>query len=166
MKYSKEATETHLLSCQYKDCLQLVSVCLHTEGGKGALFCNKETCLNLDRIEKTLRRSMPQATMDFTIGLSQTLRKEQMLLVELRFYYKSPKNIGKQEILDKINHSKDLLAGSTIHPNYIFIFKENVCCQARSHFNRLFSGRKTPCLIMTEEELYEQFFKHKSGEQH
>lgn len=156
MKYSKEVTETHRLSCQHKDCLQLISDCFTQEGGKGNLFCQNETCINLDKIEKKQHKNSPQATMDITIGIEASSKK--MLLVELRFNYKNPKNIGKQEILDKIVHSKDLLSDCAVHSEYIFIFKENVKNQARSHFNRLFIGKKTPCIIMTEDEFHHYFF--------
>lgn len=156
MKYSKEVTETHRLGCLHKDCLQLISSCFKDEGGKGILFCQNETCINLDKIEKKQHKSSPQATMDITIGIEDSSKK--MLLVELRFNYKNPKNIGKQEILNKIDHSKALLSGCAVHPEYIFIFKENFKNQARSHFNRLFTGKKTPCIIMTEEEFHHFFF--------
>lgn len=155
MKYSKEVTETHSLSCLHKDCLQLIADCLKAEGGRGILF-DHETCINLDKIEKKQRKSKPQATMDLTMGI-KTASKE-MLLVELRFNYKNPKNIGKQDILDKILHSKELLSDCIIHSEYIFIFKENVKNQARNHFNRLFIGKNIPCLIMTEEEFHHHFF--------
>lgn len=158
MKYSKSLTETHLLCCRYKECLQYLADCMKTEGGKGVLFCDKETCLNLDELEKTLHKERLQSTMDLTIGLSLNQKTSQMLLVELRFNYKSPQNIKRQEIINKINHSKELLTGSVIYGEYIFIFKDNVCNQARNHFSRLFSGKKTNCCIMSESEFYNLFF--------
>lgn len=81
MKYSKEMTETHQLSCLHQDCLQLISDCFTQEGGKGNLFCQNETCINLDRIEKKQHKSSPQATMDITIGIEVSSKK--MLLVEM-----------------------------------------------------------------------------------
>lgn len=156
MKYSKNVTVTHPLSCLHKDCLLSLSDCIKTEGGKGVLFCKNEICLNLDHIEKKQHKNNPQATMDLTIGVEIPSRK--MLLVELRFNYKNPQNIGKQEIINKIVHSKDLLSECPIHSEYIFIFKENVKNQARNHFNRLFTAKNTSCIIMTEEEFYHHFF--------
>lgn len=100
--------------------------------------------------------------MDLTIGLSSNQKSIQMLLVELRFNYRNPKNIGKQEIIDKITHSKELLVGNTIYPEYIFIFNDNVYNQARNHFFRLFNAKKTNCHIMTEKEFYDLFFESKS----
>lgn len=161
MKYSKTLTEAHPLCCQYKECLQPLSHCMKTEGGKGLLFCNEETCLNLDKLEKVLSKKILQATMDLTIGLSSNQKSIQMLLVELRFNYRNPKNIGKQEIIDKITHSKELLVGNTIYPEYIFIFNDNVYNQARNHFFRLFNAKKTNCRIMTENEFYDLFFESK-----
>ncbi|MFV0581295.1 MAG: hypothetical protein ACK5N4_04545 [Parabacteroides gordonii] len=131
---------------------------MKAEGGKGILFCDEETCLNLDKIEKVQHKQTPQATMDLTIGLSPNQKTRQMLLVELRFNYKCPQNIKKQDIIDKIAHSKELLTGSVIYPEYIFIFKDNICNQARNHFFRLFSGKKTNCCIMSESEFYSLFF--------
>lgn len=159
MKYSKEATERHALSCQHRECLQLLTAFIKEQGGKGTLFCNKESCINLDDVEELLHPHNLQATMDLTVGLFQNRKEEQMLLIELRFKYKSPKNIGAQDIRKKIEHSKDLLSGSIVHPYYIFVFKENVIGEAKSHFNRLFAGKKTPCLILTEQELHEQYFR-------
>lgn len=158
MKYSKSLTESHSLCCRHKECLQYIIDCIKTEGGKGILFCSEETCLNLDKIEKSQHKTMPQATMDLTVGLSHNQKSCQMLLVELRFNYKSPQNIKRQEIIDKITHSKEILSGSTIYPEYIFLFNKNVYNQARNHFYRLFNGKKTICRIMTEEEFFNTFF--------
>lgn len=131
---------------------------MKAEGGKDVLFCNEETCLNLDELEKAQHKKRLQSTMDLTIGLSLNQKTSQLLLVELRFNYKSPQNIKRQDIVDKIVHSKELLIGNVIYAKYIFIFRDNVCNQARNHFSRLFSGKKTNCCIMSESEFYNKFF--------
>lgn len=156
MKYCKATTLQHPLAKRYPACLQELWSCIKQEGGKGTLFCHKEICINLDEVEKQTGRGDREATMDVTVGLSKEGKNREMLLVEFRFRYKSPRNISEANIRDKINHSRDLLEG-TVSRDYIFIFTSNKN-EARSHFNRLFRGKKVSCRIMDEDEFYATYF--------
>lgn len=156
MKYCKETTLLHPLATRFPHCLQELFSCIKQEGGKGILFCHKEICINLDEVEKNMAYSDRKATMDITVGLSREGKNREMLLVEFRFRYKSPRNISEGNIRDKISHSKELLGGA-VSKDYIFIFSSHKN-EARSYFNRLFKGKNVSCLIMDEEELYTTYF--------
>lgn len=157
MKYCKATTLQHPVAKKYPVCLQELLSCIKQEGGKGTVFCHKEICINLDEVEKQKGRGDREATMDVTVGLSHEGKNREMLLVEFRFRYKSPRNISEANIRNKINHSRDLLGG-TASKDYIFIFTSNKN-EARSHFNRLFRGKNVSCRIMDEDEFYSIYFK-------
>lgn len=156
MKYCKETTLLHPLAARFPNCLQELLHCIRQEGGKGNLFCHQEICINLDEVERKTACADRKATMDVTIGLSREGKNREMLLVEFRFRYKSPRNISEKNIRDKISHSKELLGG-TVSKDYIFIFSAHKN-EARSYFNRLFKGRNVSCIIMDEEEFYTSYF--------
>lgn len=159
MKYCKETTEQHPLSIKYPACLEQLKGCIVKEGGSGVLFSDDDICLNLDEVEKLVSKGSREATMDVAIGLSEEKRNRQMLLVEFRFRYDKPSNIGKKEIEDKINHSKQLLlGGATINKDYVFVFSPKKVNEARSHFRRLFSGKKVSASVMEEKELHKTYF--------
>nr|WP_320038504.1 hypothetical protein [uncultured Bacteroides sp.] len=160
MKYCKETTEQHPLSIKYPACLEQLKGCIKKEGGSGELFSDDDICLNLDEVEEKVSKGGDrEATMDVAIGLSEEKRNRQMLLVEFRFRYDKPSNIGKKEIEDKINHSKQLLlGGGTINKDYVFVFSPKKVNEARSHFRRLFSGKKVSALVMEEKELHNTYF--------
>jgi len=159
MKYCKETTEQHPLSEKYPACLEQLKGCIKKEGGSGDLFSDDDICLNLDEVEKVMSTGNREATMDVAIGLSEEKRNRQMLLVEFRFRYDKPSNIGKKEIEDKINHSKQLLLGGVpINKDYVFVFSPKKVNEARSHFRRLFSGKKVSALVMEEKELHKTYF--------
>lgn len=134
MKYCKATTLQHPVAKKYPVCLQELLSCIKQEG-----------------------RGDREATMDVTVGLSHEGKNREMLLVEFRFRYKSPRNISEANIRNKINHSRDLLGG-TVSKDYIFIFTSNKN-EARSHFNRLFRGKNVSCRIMDEDEFYSIYFK-------
>lgn len=158
MKYCKETTCCHELAKAFPDCLQEICICMKEEGGAGHLFQNRELCINLDKVEQKSAFADKKATMDFSVGISQNGQKQTMLLVELRFRYKSPRNISETNIRNKIIHSKELVKGVII-PDYVFLFSKNSKNEARAHFNRLFSGKRISCIIMDEQEFYHHFFK-------
>lgn len=157
MKYCRVTTCGHELAKKHPDCLQDIYVCMRDEGGKGHLFAKKEVCINLDKVEVKGLNADKEATMDMCIGVSSNDKSRSMLLIELRFRYKSPRNISETNIRNKITHSKELVKG-IIAPNYIFLFSKKCKNEARAHFNRIFNGRKVSCIIMDEEEFYHNFF--------
>lgn len=158
MKYCKETTFRHELAIKHPDCLQEICVCMKDEGGKGHLFVKKEVCINLDKVEVKGLNADKEATMDMCIGVSSDDKSRSMLLIELRFRYKSPRNISESNIRNKITHSKELVKGIIV-PNYIFLFSKKCQNEARAHFNRIFHGKKVSCIIMDEEEFYHNFFE-------
>ncbi len=159
MKYCKETTKQHPLSLKYPACLVQLKGCIKKEGGSGALFNEDDICLNLDEIEKVVSNGNREATMDVAIGLSEEERNRQMLLVEFRFRYDKPSNIGKKEIEDKIKHSKQLLLGGVmINKNYVFVFSPKKVNEARSHFRRLFVGKKVSVLVIMEEKEFHDIY--------
>lgn len=158
MKYCKDTTCKHELAQMYPHCLQEISSYMKKEGGKGNLFVKQELCINIDEVERKNPNANKEATMDMSIGVNFDNYKHYMLLVELRFNYKSPKNISETNIRNKITHSKELVKG-TIVPNYIFLFPKQCKNEARAHFNRIFKGKKVSCTIMDEEEFYNHYFE-------
>lgn len=81
------------------------------------------------------------ATMDASIGIANyennRMSDDRHLLVELRFDYKSTKNLKPENIRQKVSHTKALLSGSRIHNEFFFLFTEEVAPKARSYFYRL-----------------------------
>lgn len=157
MKYCKLTTCSHELAKKHPDCLQEICLFMKEEGGRGHLFTKKEVCINLDKVEIKRANADNEATMDMCVGVSSNGKSRSMLLIELRFRYKSPRNISETNIRNKIAHSKELVKG-TILPDYIFLFSKKCKNEARAHFNRIFNGRKVSCIIMDEEEFYNNFF--------
>ena len=170
MKYCKKTTETHSLSSRYPECILPIALEVAKEGGKGTHFGKDCLCIDMDGVEKTIKRNSPMATMDMAMGISyqiskneggyvkEVIKSPQMLLVEFKFNCKSPANIKLKEIRDKIKGSKEWLGNEVaVCKDYIFIFQSATKKVAISYFNRL-SVNRFPCLIMDIDEFYCKYF--------
>lgn len=97
-------------------------------------------CIDLDSYERMVNRGNLENTMDAAIGVcdcSKNKRKTfpRLLLVELRMGYRNVDNLSAKDLLNKVNHSIDLLGTEIpIDKNCIFIFDDTVYAQARRWF--------------------------------
>lgn len=146
LTYCKETTENHQIALNYSDCIQKIdSVCIK-DGAKRTCFTN-EICLNLDDYEvHNAKRNgtANQKTMDFCFGVKTPNDKKKIVLVELRLNYTNWKNLRKNELDEKISHSKVILGQSPIILNHFyFIFSSQIKNQAHNYLRRLYLNKST-----------------------
>lgn len=107
---------------------------------KKAFFPASLLCLDLDAYEASCSGDN-DATMDAAIGISVYKNNHNVsprhLLVELRFGYKSTRNIDLNNMKRKVAHSKCILSPEHIHERVVFIYTSDVAQRARSYFSRL-----------------------------
>lgn len=92
-------------------------------------------CLDVDGYETLVckkHRKTKQPTADAVIGVRSHLgggqfSKPELMVVELRMKYQSPKNLDGQNLSDKIFHTKELLGCDAVcHKTSYFVFKDSV----------------------------------------
>lgn len=133
--YADEYRKTNRLNTEFSS--DLDSLCRRDYGHA---FFNKEIpCLDIDEFERSCT-GQNECTMDAAIGIGtydqNTVKDQRFLLVELRLGYTNANNLDYQNMSQKIDHTKDILSGSRIHPNYFFIFTPNVSSVAKNCFSR------------------------------
>ena len=130
----------------------------------------KISALDLDAYERSLNKPEPNCTGDSVIGITQVTNKgrltmSSLLIVELRLKYKKGDNISLQKLLNKVEHSKELLSSDDVFINdkYCFIFlNERINTQAKSIVNRevIAANKRGQYLMLSLQE-----FKSKLKEQ-
>lgn len=104
-----------------------------------AFFNQEIPCIDIDEYERSCS-GQNDCTMDAAIGIGtyeqNAVKDQRFLLVELRLGYINANNLDYQNMSQKIDHTKDILSGSKIHPNYFFIFTSNVSSVAKNCFSR------------------------------
>lgn len=152
MTYSEQTTSNHPLAHRYQ---KLIDTVLKNEGARNTPFTT-EKCIDLDQLEIDLSRGQDRdKTMDFMIGLTS----KQMLLVEAKLNVKSPNNLGKKELEEKIRHTKEILIERevSIAKEKVFLFDDHVIGKARYYISQLF--QKNPNVkIYTVKEFKEIVF--------
>ncbi len=168
MQYNQQQTISNLLAEKHSGCVKEINAIILQEDDSlsevPSLF-DDVLVIDLDCVEKQTakkERRNQQKTMDITFAINP-LNKQQlteMLLVELRLNFKNPSNIKRQELTDKINHSKQLLNNCllSICEDFIFIFSPNIKQQAIRHFYRYNPKFPNNYKVMTIEELKETYF--------
>lgn len=152
MTYSEQITSNHPLAHRYQ---KLIDTVLKNEGARTTPF-NTEICIDLDQFEIDLNRGQDRdKTMDLMIGLTS----KQMLLVEAKLNVKSPNNLGKKELVEKIRHTKEILVEQelSIAKEKVFLFNDKVIGKARYYISQLF--QKNPNVkVYTVQEFKENIF--------
>ncbi|UPS45242.1 hypothetical protein M1D30_03465 [Prevotella sp. E15-22] len=103
----------------------------------GKNYFNPEIeCLDIDTYECKHSHGERGCTADAVIGISacknKVLSGHRLQIVELRIDFKSPKNLRKDELENKVTHTKELLGTELPVDTYsIFVFSEKVAPQAR-----------------------------------
>ena len=96
-------------------------------------FANDCASLDLDSIESDTSGNN-DCTMDCAVGISKydgfIHSQESLLLVELRYDYKSVDNLERDKMSRKVRHSRGMLLPRRVHPNSFFIFRDNVVNEA------------------------------------
>lgn len=100
MKYSKSETLLHIVSINNPECLIVLNDLLFTEGydGTEVVFNEDVTALDMDCVEINNARNEGKrnrnSSMDCTFAIKDEVNGDvEMLLVELRFNYKSLQNL-------------------------------------------------------------------------
>jgi hypothetical protein len=161
MNYCHITTTNHPLALNNKSCLERIHYIVLREGGNNSPFKKQHIGLNLDNIERNAKRAQLRSTMDFCFGIStDNLRNKQIVLTELKLSVVNPRNIGKNELVDKVNGSVAILTRcETIYPEHYFIFRDNLKEQARRHFQSLFTNKpRIPYQPIKLDELHAKFF--------
>ena len=137
-QYNEEVTKNSELYKNFSAARISYSELCKNEGEDSAKASN--IVVNLDKVAVLQKKNPLPSTMDFLIGINLTGKSSgKYLLGECLFRYKSPVNIIKSDLKDKIDGSKGLFSEDVtkIHNEYIFLFSKKCIAQARSHLARL-----------------------------
>lgn len=157
MIYCEHTTKNHPISLSHPSCLEELSNVIKNEGGNNSGCPTNCFVLNLDKLVKNNNFSH-MSSMDISFGISTERINPKIVLVEFKYNLKSPKNITKNEIEDKINDSITLLSREpSINNEYYFVFPSKIKEQALRHFYSLFR-KNTKYLITDTEELVKRYF--------
>lgn len=117
-----------------------------------AFFNQEIPCLDIDEYERFCS-GQNDCTMDAAIGIGtydqNTVKDQRFLLVELRLGYTNANNLDYQNMSQKIDHTKDILSGSRIHPNY-FSFSHRMCRQLQKLFQQKNAAVEKYCLLESD----------------
>jgi hypothetical protein len=166
MKYSKSETLSHIVSINNPECLITLNDLILTEGydGTEVVFNEDVTVLDMDCVEINNARNEGNrnrySSMDCAFAIKDEVNGNvKMLLVELRFNYKSLQNLKQDKLLSKVSGTTLALGNSvSISDNYIFIFNSNLKAQARSWFFRKFPTIPRNYMVMDIFELRTNVF--------
>lgn len=145
-KYSKEALYKHKIVLDYPFLLENINYVLENESKECTncslpYFENNELVINLDLLEKTLleKNIIQQRLQSVDIAFAILYEnKINMLLVELKLNVKTPNNIEKVSLENKINNSINRLGNQhPIHEKFIIIFPNKMIEQAKRRFFRM-----------------------------
>lgn len=120
-------------------CLTDLNVLCQRDYGR-PFFCNSVLCLDLDTYEQSIAGN-EDATMDAATGVADYQQNHaslpRHLLIELRFGYKSLRNIDLGNMKRKVAHSLDILRPEQVNPRVAFLYDADVAPKAQSYFARL-----------------------------
>jgi len=159
--YCEESTKAHFLAHAFPKQLQQINELLKEEGAKHTLF-KKECAFNLDKIENELasrEKRDKHSTMDMACFVIKS-KKKQVLLTEIKLKVKNERNIGAEELKQKIAGSKRVLSKDTniqIHQTYLFIFKDKLIQRAKNRIRNLFADNPN-YKVLSINEFYQVYF--------
>lgn len=122
----------------YRSCAKsLQQICDRDYAAGKYLFDSRIECLDMDSYERAFCCGEPDKTVDAVIGIS-TCRNDKrkvnsrLMLIEFRMGYKSVATLSASDLVEKVQHSKDLLGQTVAIDKYCyFIFDEGICEQAK-----------------------------------
>ncbi len=159
-KYSQQKTELHPFLGTGGKSVLLKDV-LISEGGAGRLF-DKQVVLKLDDIDKERGAEQVRPGVDIAFSLDSG----KVLLVEAKFRVKA-NNFNsrlKNGINNKIKGSIDILSEPPfiLRSPCVILTSPTLSESTRTNIYRLGDGWPESFILMTEEELYNQFFEQES----
>lgn len=117
MVFDNGVIKQHPLYTRYPSTLNAIA---ERDYQSGSLFDKRIECIDTDAYEKSLGGNLTEQTMDAAVGIKSYANNKssnaRLLLVELRMGYKNAGNIRKDELENKVRHTKELL-GQTISYN-------------------------------------------------
>ena len=166
--YSLPHTEKHPVvgNRELKECLHLVSKIIQNEGGHSKRL-QDEKAINVDCVEKKLRRSQPLKTVDMAFVARDRKKPDpedsnlRTVLVELKMRVRNVNNLRRDDFENKVHNSKDILGNEPqILQDYFFVFNDRVRNQAKHSLYRIFNKppMQLPYKIVSLKELIESFF--------
>ena len=131
--YNNEYLQHHPLA---NYCLSTLNAVSERDYPGKNYFKSEIKCLDIDKYERENAYGERSCTADAVIGISTCKNKElsahRVQIIELRIDFKSSKNLRKDELENKVIHTKELLGTSLpIDTQSIFVFSEKVAPQAR-----------------------------------
>jgi len=159
--YCEESTKAHFLAHAFSNQIQQISELLKEEGAKHTPF-NNELAFNLDEIESELasrEKRNKRNTMDMACCVIKS-KKKQALLTEIKLKVKNERNIGAEELKQKIAGSKTILSKDIniqIHQTHLFIFNEKVKQRAQYRIRSLFADNPN-YKVLSVGEFYQSYF--------
>lgn len=134
--YSPDITRQSKLAVSYLS--ELNNLCKRDYGR--VFFRESIVCLDLDTYEAS-QTGNNDATMDAATGMADWQNNhssnDRHLLIELRFGYRSISNFDRENMKQKVTHSRDILHPDRVNEQVVFLYEPKVSAQARSYFYRL-----------------------------
>ncbi len=165
MIYSKKATISAANSMSFRKCITNYEMLVRKEGCVIAypIFLSNELVIDMDCAEsitakiakRTNNKSMDSAFIALN-GFS-----ELVVLVELRFNYKSMNNLRAKDLKAKKQFTSKIFSDNgfnNFHNQCYYIFDDNLKEQARRHFRNLHPSMPSSFKPLKIEELKDLFF--------
>lgn len=154
--FYNEVVKKHQLPDEFKRDLNDVS----EDDYKGKnYFPGGVLCIDLDKYEKSLGKATLEATVDAIVGIADLkgsiVRNKRLLLVEFKMKQDSFRNIEVENIIQKENHSRDILGGVAIDDFLYLLYKKDIVNHARHFISR--KSYKKKWTITTPVDFYKMF---------
>lgn len=164
MKYSLEHTQNHCVIKKITNCLFDIESLIKKDSDdySPSSFYNTQTLvIDGDELEKLIAKEQNREknkSMD-AIFVCVDNEKEQVQLVDFKFNCRNPNNLVRQELLDKVKGSIDVLGGNPeINNTYYIVLNQGLKAQARSRFQRMIPSINNQFEPIYIEELKELYF--------
>lgn len=141
----------------FKKSINKIRVLLLREGAKSCHSFLNELALDLDDIEKRQGFEQMDRTVDFVIGCL----KNTLLLAEAKLKVKDAHRLSRKELVEKINHSKDIIRSEhyIVHSSTVLLLDSCHFEQNKNKVYRLFNNKQDIIVPLTVEGFYKEVFE-------
>ncbi len=156
-KYDQEQTENHIITRKYRDIIVDIDDILKNEHCLSKKIFSGQTVLNIDKFkEKTAQGRENIKSVDFAFVVYRN-NSNKTVLIEAKCDVKTVKNLSKNEISEKIKHSKQIIGNDTQYYETTFVLLKKSVEVAKRYLKRLFANSNVVS-GMTVTELKQKFF--------
>lgn len=163
--YCKDSTCELSISKRHTSCLvcldQLVCDETISLSTRPNIFSDEVIVLNLDCVERNIATDEHRSrkrTVDLVFAGKSGEVSIQVVLVELRYNYINMQKLKRVVLIEKVDHSKELLIGNDIFPKVFFVFETDLKQQAKNRLNRMVPKVPSDFEVIDNEELNSLFF--------